>query len=178
MNKLLLIAAFILLGASFIYAQEDLKTYTKVGKQMPDFSVKDLSDSEFKLSNFRGKVVFVYFWATWCPYCRAEMQHLEQEIWQKYKSEDFAMIAVAREETNQQITRYKEQANISFPFAADSSGEIFNQFANRGVPRSYVVDRNGKILFQSIGLEEENYDVRKNIIEKELNKIKKEKTGK
>ena len=167
-----------LLITGFTYAQEDLKTYTKVGKPMPDFSIKDLNNEEFKLSSFKGKVVFVYFWATWCPYCRAEMSHLEQEIWQKYKSEDFVMIGVSREETAQQVTRYRDAAKLSFPLAADSSGEIFNQFANRGVPRSYVVDRNGKILFQTIGLDEESFGVRKNIIEKELNKIKKEKTGK
>ncbi len=145
---------------------------------MPDFTITDLDNKQFKLSDYKGKVVLVFFWATWCPYCREDMPYLEKEIWQKYKSEDFAMIAIAREETEEQISEFRKQSKFSFQMAADSKGEIFDLFANRGVPRSYIVDRNGEILHQTVGLGLQEFDDRKKVIAKELSKTKKEKTGK
>jgi peroxiredoxin len=164
---------------SFAFAQqEEVINYTKVGQPMPAFSVTDLNGSQFSISEAKGKVVVVFFWTTWCPYCRQEMPYLEQQVWQKYKSEDFLMIGIAREQSKETVSGFLKKNKFTFPMAADPEGEIFDLFANRGVPRSYVVDRNGKILFQSVGLETEEFARRNKIIEQELKKIKKEKTGK
>jgi peroxiredoxin len=166
-------------SANFVYAQEEVKNYTEVGQEMPGFLIADLNDKHFNLSDHKGKVVYVFFWTTWCPYCRMEMPGIEKEIWQKYnKSEDFAMIAIAREETKQTVSAFIKKAEYSFPVAADATGEAFNLFANRGVPRSYLVDRNGKIIFQDVGYGPGGFGERKKLIDKELNKIKKEKAGK
>lgn len=162
----------------FVYSQEQVKNYTKVGQQMPAFSITDLDGKDFTLNNYKDKVIYVFFWATWCPYCQMEMPGLEKEIWQKYKSQDFAMIGIAREETKEQVSAFRKKSGFSFPLAADSEGEVFDLFANRGVPRSYIVDRTGKIIFQDVGFGVDGYDDRKEIIEKELKKIKKEKAGK
>ncbi len=95
---------FCLLAVS-AYSQEEPKSYTKVNQQMPDFSVKDLNGNNFKISDQKGKIVLIYFWATWCPYCKTELKFIEKEIWQKYKdSQNFVFLAVAREETDDVIS--------------------------------------------------------------------------
>jgi peroxiredoxin len=158
--------------------QEEVKSYTKVGKQMPAFTVKDLGGSEFKLDDLKGKVVVIYFWATWCPYCRDEMPALETEIWQKYRSvPDFAMIGIAFKQSSSEISDYLNINSLTFPMASDPKGEIFKLFANRGVPLNYVVGRDGKILLQSAGPDPNKFEAWKKLIDKELESIEKDRTG-
>jgi thiol-disulfide isomerase/thioredoxin len=89
-------AAFAEEEASSEPKQEEVKNLTEKGKKAPVFSITDTDRSEFKLEDHKGKVVVLYFWATWCQHCRDEMPHLESEIWQKNRSSsDFAMLGIA-----------------------------------------------------------------------------------
>jgi peroxiredoxin len=156
------------------FSQDEPKSYTKVSQQMPDFSIKDLSGNNFRITDQKGKIILIYFWTTWCPYCKTELKFIEKEIWQKYKdSPDFVFLAIAREETTEQISSYKKANDFTFPMAADEKGDVFNLFGNRGVPRSYLVDTEGKIIAQTLGLDIEAIEERHKLLDKELKKLKK-----
>jgi peroxiredoxin len=157
--------------------QDDTKSFTSVGQPMPSFTVTTLDGTKLSVNDLKGKIVLVNFWATWCPPCLVEMPRLEKEVWQKYKSSDFVMVAIAREQSEEEITAFRQEYKYSFPMAADSQREVYNLFGNGGIPRSYVVGTDGKIIFQSVGYNPREFDNMKKAIQKELAKVQKGKAG-
>lgn len=135
--------------------EPSMKSLTKVGERMPAFTVQEVSGGRFSMAQERGKVVVVNFWATWCPPCRVEMPLLEKEIWEKYKGNpEFVMVAIARQQTEAKIAGFeKEHPEFTYPLAYDPARQVYGKFADAGIPRSYVVGRDGRILFQSLGYE-------------------------
>lgn len=141
--------------AATVAKQPSMKSLTKVGERMPAFTVKEVSGRTFSMAQERGKVVVVNFWATWCPPCRVEMPRLEKEIWDKYKGNaDFVMVAIARQQTQATIAAFeKEHPEFTYPLAYDPQRAVYSKFAAAGIPRSYVVGKDGRIVFQSLGYE-------------------------
>ena len=152
-------------------AQGGVEFYTRVGEPVPAFSFTTLDGKRLSVGELKGKVVFVNFWATWCPPCLAEMPRMEREIWQRYKSTpDFYMVAVAREQTEDDIAPFMRRNRLTFPAAPDPDGEVFRLFGDGGVPRSYVVGRDGRILFQSFGYDGGDFARMKSVIARALAK--------
>jgi thiol-disulfide isomerase/thioredoxin len=144
----------ITLPASCQKGTDSYAARTKVGDRMPAISV-DGTSGTFSLAAETGKVVVVNFWATWCGPCQIEMPELEKQVWQKYKSSpDFAFIAIARDQDKDTVLRFqKTHPNFTFPFAWDPKREAYALFATAGIPRTYVVDRHGIIVYQGLGIE-------------------------
>ena len=131
----------------------DDAAHTRVGDRAPTVVVQELSGKSFSLTSERGKVVVVNFWATWCGPCQLEMPRLEKEVWEKYESSpDFAMVAIAREQTKETVADFQQKhREFTFPLAYDPDRSTYRLFADSGIPRSYVVDRQGRIVYQSVG---------------------------
>lgn len=142
-------------GSGVLLAQSDAfnrATHTKIGEKMPAFSVHEISGPTFSTARERGKVVVVNFWATWCGPCQVEMPKLETDIWDKYKSNpQFAMVAIAREQTKDVVAKFQQHHPYTFPLAYDPDRSVYKQFADLGIPRTYVVGKHGRIVFQSVG---------------------------
>ena len=105
-----------------------------------------------KLSDLRGKVVLLQFTASWCGVCRAEMPHLEKEIWQKHSDNpDFEFIAVDRDESVEKILKFKEVTGVTYPFIFDPQEKIFDRYAlhDAGVTRNVLIDRDGRIVMRT-----------------------------
>lgn len=120
----------------------------------------------------------VTFWATWCSPCLTELPRLEKDIWQIFKSDDFVMIAIAREQSDEEISAFKLEHRLTFPMASDPDRAIFNLFGNGGIPRNYVVGTDGRILYQSDGYVPSEFRKMKTVIERELKKVKDGRSGK
>jgi peroxiredoxin len=140
----------------------------EVGQIAPDFTVKTLDGGTFRLSANRGKVVLVNWFATWCGPCIKEMPHLQKEVWERFRGEDFAMVSIAREETLQVVQPFVAKHKATWPFALDPEREAFASYAEAFIPRNYVIDRDGKVLFQSQGYEPEEFAEMVRVIAKAL----------
>lgn len=132
-------------------------TLTRVGQIAPDFTLQDLEGHEFTLSQQRGKVVLINWFATWCPPCQQEMPALRDEIWKKYTGPDFELVSVAREEKPDVVTPFREKYGAKWRFLADTERKAYARYAEAYIPRNHLVGRDGKILFQADGYEPEDF---------------------
>ncbi|WP_319477504.1 TlpA disulfide reductase family protein [Marispirochaeta aestuarii] len=125
----------------------------------PDFRVPDLKGKEVSLSSFRGKVVLLNFWATWCPPCRAEMPAME-ELYQELKDEGFTILAVsARDtrETKEKVDEYIAREGYTFPVIFDGTSSAIPGFYRTGsIPTSYIINKEGQVIARLVGAYEWN----------------------
>lgn len=149
-------------------------------KKLPayDFQLKDQYGNLHKLSDYKGKVVFLNFWATWCPPCREEMPHIE-EIYKEYgyNKNDVVILGAAspttpenpspQDESEEKIKAFLTKNNYTFPVVFDVKGEIFKNYYINAFPTTFMIDKEGNIMgYIAGGLSKENM---KKIIEMTLN---------
>ncbi len=123
-----------------------------VGMTAPNFSLPDLQGKTQRLTDYRGKVVFLNFWATWCKPCKEEMPSM-QVLWDNLKNQDFMMLAVSmdRVTTTKDIPSFVETLKLSFPILTDSWGQTDKRYKLMGVPETYIIDQNGVLREKVIG---------------------------
>jgi len=114
------------------------------------FSLKDLDGKIVRISDYRGKIVFLNFWTTWCPACRIEMPAMKK-LHQKLKDKDFVMIAVSLQESAQVVRDFFQKYKLTFTALLDSTGEVGRWFGIRAIPTTYILDRDGKVLGAAMG---------------------------
>ena len=146
---------------------EEQSTLTKVGDTAPDFTVKTTDGKEFKLSAHKGKPVLLNFFATWCGPCLAELPHVEKEIWKKYKDRGLVVVVVGREHEIPEVSEFRKKHQYSFVMAADPKREAYGKYATQYIPRTYLVNKEGKIVFQSMGFNDADFKKLLAAIEKE-----------
>jgi len=135
-------------------------TYTEVGQTVPDFSFTTLDGKEFDTQSLRGKVILLNFFATWCAPCMKEMSHLEKDIWKKYRNnESFIVLAIGREHTKEQLIEFNKKKGFTFFIAPDTGRVIYSKFAKQMIPRNYLIDKKGKIVYQAIGYKKDEFKI-------------------
>ena len=132
----------------------NLPVSASVGSSAPGFVLQDLNDNTLSLSEMRGKIVVLNFWATWCEPCKLEMPFFEQL--HNSGQSDLEIWAVNFDEPPQQVKNFVEEFNLSFPILLDPGGKIQDLYRVRGYPTTYVIDEQGVIRFHHIGLITEN----------------------
>ena len=113
-----------------------------------DFTLKDLHGKKFTLSELRGKIVLVNFWATWCPPCRAEMPDLDA-IYTRFQSQGLVVLSLTSEDPFK-VNSLIGQWGYHPPVLLDSGGKVAMEFHVDGIPKTFVFDRNGKLVAESI----------------------------
>ena len=131
----------------------------KEGTEIVDFELQDLTGESRRLSDFRGKVVFLNFWATWCGPCRFEMPSMEK-LYQRLNTKGLEIVAVNLQEDRKTVQRFVDEYGLSFPVLLDTTGRVGAPYGARSIPTTYIVDREGFVIAGTIGTREwdtENY---------------------
>ncbi len=123
------------------------------GTRILDFELQDLKGKKVKLSGLAGQVVFLNFWATWCPPCRAEMPSMER-LHARLKDKGLTVIGVDLQEGQREVEGFVKEYKLSFPIVIDRSGSVAAQYGIRSIPTTYVIGRDGTILAGRIGGQE------------------------
>ena len=128
----------------------ELPPVPEVGRHAPDFTLTDLKGNSVTLSDFRGKVVFLNFWATWCPPCRAEMPEIEA-IYQDYKDKDVVVIGIDLLEAEDEVRQFVQEGGYSWTFVIDTTGGVAENYGITAIPTSFFLDKEGVIRAVDIG---------------------------
>lgn len=115
-----------------------------VGKPAPDFLVTDLKGEELTLEKYRGQVVLLDFWATWCGPCIREMPNVKR-TYEKYKDQKFQIIAISLDRSQQPLEAFIEREGLAWVHYWDKSQKITNQYGVRGIPSTFLLDGEGVI---------------------------------
>ncbi|MCY3956059.1 MAG: TlpA disulfide reductase family protein [Nitrospira sp.] len=127
-----------------------------MGSQAPDFQLIDLQGNWQALPDYRGKVVLLNFWATWCGPCRVEMPSMER-VYQDLKDEGFAILAISSDPQGSIVTRpFVAAQGLTFPILHDSDYRVSGSYGVRTLPMSFLIDRNGTLTQRVFGARDWN----------------------
>ena len=115
-----------------------------------EIQLKDVYGNTVRMSDYRGKVVFLNFWATWCAACVVEMPSMEK-LHLRLKDKNFVMLAINVQESDTQVKAFFEKLKLSFTTLLDISGEVSSGFAVNALPTTFVIDKAGRIIGAAIG---------------------------
>jgi cytochrome c-type biogenesis protein len=115
-----------------------------------DFSAETLDGTAIRLSDLRGKALFLNFWATWCGPCRMEMPSMDA-LYRRFKDQGLEIVAVSVRENQRDVAAFMDEMNLSFPAALDGRGDIAAIYGIEAFPTSYLIDRNGGIVTRLVG---------------------------
>jgi len=137
------IVVFLLWYVSFINRSH--RVLVLVGDTAPNFTFPGLDGKMVSLTDYRGKVVFLNIWATWCPPCRKEMPSMEK-LYQQLKGEDFEILAVSVDTAGATaVGPFMKELHLSFPALLDTRGTVQNLYGTTGLPESFIIGRKGII---------------------------------
>ncbi|MDH5443923.1 MAG: TlpA family protein disulfide reductase [Gammaproteobacteria bacterium] len=112
----------------------------------PDFTLKSMSGKNLKLSEFRGQVVMINFWASWCAPCRQEMPLLE-DLYKKYKPLGFTLLGVNVEEDSSKAATLLKSIKVSFPILYDNKNKVSKLYKVAAMPTTVIIDRDGRLRY-------------------------------
>lgn len=116
----------------------------------PAFDLLGPDGKRYSLEGFRGRPVIVNFWATWCPPCRAEMPSM-QRAWQQIEDEGIGMLAINVGDEPEDIQQFLTEVPVTFPLPMDSDSRVAMQWPMRGLPTTFVVDAEGRLVYRAAG---------------------------
>jgi peroxiredoxin len=134
------------------------------GKLADDFTVPMPGKTKFRLSEQRGKVVMINFWATWCPPCREEMPAMER-LYREHKDAGFTILAISLDADTSLVSPYVAEHKFTFPVGLDPDMTLAEKYAVRALPSSFIVDRQGTMTALAIGPRHWDNDASHSLVE-------------
>ncbi len=151
-------------------SEEEKSTLIFPGQTSPAFTYTNASGQQIHSDELKGKVVLLTFFATWCGPCMKELPHVQTEIYDRFGSnKDFTLLVIGREHTAEELKTFNEKKNFTFPLIADPKREIYSNFATQYIPRNFLIDKTGKVIYNSVGFNENDFNELVEAIAKELN---------
>lgn len=127
------------------------KTAPKMGAFAPNFTAKDLNGKSISLADYKGKVVFLNLWATWCPPCREEMPSM-QKLYEQLQGQDFEILAVSIDTDGaKSVAPFMKKYGLTFPALLDPDNKVARLYQVTGVPESFILNKKGIIVKKIIG---------------------------
>ena len=138
------------------FAQNDKGDIVKTGDKMPAFTLTSTVNGTVNSADLKGKVVLINIF-------------VQKTLWPKYKdNKDFRMIVIGREHTDEELTAYNKRKEFTFPLYPDPKREVTNKFASQYIPRSYLINKEGKVISATVGYQKEEMDKLMKEIDKAL----------
>lgn len=132
------------LGMGLTQGKSGSSGVAAAGSPAPDFQLQTLDGADASLADYRGNVVVINFWATWCPPCRAEMPGI-QTVYDAHKADGLVVLAINAQEDHDTIDAFITQAGFTFPVIPDPYGQAIRAYGVRSFPATFVLDRDGNI---------------------------------
>ena len=157
-RRRLIVAAAVLLPAAAVLALLAYGFTTEpkyiptpfIAKPAPPFTLPRFDGGVLRLEDLRGKVVFLNFWASWCPPCRAEARTLEA-AWQKYKNEGVVFVGVNIQDKESDARAFLEEFGITYPNVIDQGNRLAIDYGVWGLPETFFIDREGRVTYKHVG---------------------------
>lgn len=157
MKKNVFLIVFVLLSIIIIGSIIFKKTKTishselaKIGMSAPNFELKDLNGTVWKLDNLRGKIVILNFWASWCNECKTEKKSIQSYINKNGKPEDLVFLTVLYKDNPTGVIEMIKREGYTFPVLVDN-GEVSKIYGIKGVPETFLIDKNGILRHKIVG---------------------------
>ena len=128
-------------------------TLINAGDVAPDFTVEMLDGNKVTLSALQGKPTLLIFWATWCPPCRLELSKLQEHIIDRY-GDKINVLPISRGEERAKVEEYISKMGYTFAVGLDGDQSIYRKYATNYIPRCFVIDAKGKVLYSGVGYDE------------------------
>jgi peroxiredoxin len=126
-------------------------TVIKGDKRAPDFSLNGLDSKKIGIRQFKGKIIFLNFWATWCGPCKEEMPSLEI-LYQQFKERNFVLLAISVDyEGLKPVKEFINKHHYTFPVLLDPKCETLDLFEIKGIPTTFLIDKKGRMVGKAIG---------------------------
>ena len=123
-----------------------------VGEKAPHFTLKDVSGTDVSLDRFKGKIVFINFWATWCPSCKYELKYLN-DLQDRHK--DIVVLAININKDKSDCGKFLSKNPANITVLLDPEGAAVNAFEGRSMPTSYILDKEGAVRYIHFGFNED-----------------------
>lgn len=144
------IIAVLLLMATAVQAAENRLDPVADPAVAPELDLLDLTGKRHRMADYRGQLVLVTFWATWCPECIYEMPSL-QRVWERLRGRGFVLLAVNVDEPPEVVARFATMNGLRFPLLLDPEMAAYKRWPVLGVPASYVVAADGLVRYEAVG---------------------------
>ena len=151
------VVSLLVLGTLARVNAQEKETLVKVGDDVPEFVVEMFDGQKINIKDLKGKIVLINFWATWCPPCQEELKRVQKEILDRFKGKDFVFLAISREESKEQVKKFRERNGYTFPMGLDPERKIYSKFATATIPRNFIIDKKGKIVEIEVGYTKEAF---------------------
>ena len=115
-----------------------------------EIKLENIDGKSVNVSDFKGKIVVLNFWTTWCPDCRIEMPEMEK-LYKRFKEDDFVMVSINLRESSQKVSAFFKKHKLTFIALLDSNGSVGTSFGIRSIPTTFILDKQGGLLGKALG---------------------------
>ncbi len=150
LGSLFIVAAVILITTVYLHLSQQPLNRLTTRPAAPEFILQDTHGKLHALSDYRGKVLVVNFWASWCPPCRAEMPSMQRAA-KLLAQQDIHLLGIGVGETQNSIRRFLRDVPVSFPLLLDSDSKVMAAWSVQTLPTTFVVDPKGDVIFMELG---------------------------
>ncbi|MDH4227693.1 MAG: TlpA family protein disulfide reductase [Deltaproteobacteria bacterium] len=144
------VAVIVAAVVAFVFMGRDSYKEIEKSSSAIDFVLPDMDGKLRKLGDYKGKVVFLNFWATWCPPCKEEMPSM-QVLYDNLKDKNFVIVAVSSDTSADDVKKFIGENKLTFPVLLDPKGKIKEAYKTTGFPETFIIDQNGVVAEKVVG---------------------------